>query len=96
MYVQNTSGGQKALKKKICFRVKSNYPESQLKLKTKNNICKTIIFFKKLTETLLKDKTKQVKCWKKGGNECKECYCVCCSQRRKKTAKSPTIPPTYR
>jgi len=69
-------GGKKAFKNKICFRVKLSYPESELELKTKNNICKTIKVFKTLSEALLKDKIKQVKCLENKKMKCKECYCL--------------------
>ena len=76
----------------ICIRVEPDYPESQIKPKTEKEYCKfTSQACKKLSKVLLKDETKEVECMPK---KFKECYCVCCYEKRV-SVMSPTIPPDH-
>jgi len=86
MHVQAKRGGGKKSKVKststeICFGIEPPNPKFQSKSEIKKADCKRMAeVFEKVSELVLKDKTK-FNCQKDTAKKCKKCYCMCCSKQ---------------
>jgi hypothetical protein len=108
MQVQNTQAGKRTSEKKkstnvkcnnsdfnICYQVEPNSTISKSKTQKVKDNCKIAEeTFKKLSESVLNDETRKVKCWENKEMKCKKCYCVCCNVEPL-SVQPPTLSPVY-